>query len=129
MGIKTWDRGATPFHFEMWHFPIAFFSKKSCFLSFERGKLNFTLFHPGKIFLSTSGKIHCWPYPGKILLIPMNTVKIWWSGKRQKYLQDWQKMQNNFVDEKGVNFSVNTSQNFALFCIRFLAATSVVWMS
>jgi len=35
-------------------------------------------------------------------------------------------MRNNFVDkEKEANFSANTSQNFALVCMIFLASTGI----
>jgi len=50
-----------PLDFEIWHFP------KTVVFLVSRGTNKFYHFspHPRKIFLATSGKIHCWPSPGK----------------------------------------------------------------
>ena len=69
MGVERgWQR---PLDFENWYFTINFLVEKCFSLSFGMGKMNFYhFFPPGRILLSTPGKIHHWPPDGKILPTP-----------------------------------------------------------
>jgi len=59
MGVGRWDKWASPcwiLKFDIFYY---IFSKKGCFLSFEKEKWNFTTFGSplGEIFMATSGKM------------------------------------------------------------------------
>jgi len=62
--------GLTPLNFEIWHFPVKFFSKNGCFLSFERAKWNFTTFSLGKIFWVLSEKYFGCSRKNPLLVLP-----------------------------------------------------------
>jgi len=70
--------GVTP----PWILKCDIFSKKSCFLSFERGKLNFTLLSPGKNLFVYFGK-------NSLLALPWKNPSD--TNEHNENLVEWQK--------------------------------------
>ena len=105
--------GLTPLNFEIWHFPVKFFSKNGCFLSFERAKWNFTTFSLGKIFWVLSEKSTIGPPPENIHPPPVRAIATLLAVKRHRAFL-WMKRNSHrtrclFLPSPAPSFAQSTS--------------------